>query len=547
MVRLADPLLPSMVAVTGTVPATSAVTMPDEETCARVDPPSDHVGDLPLITAPLASFATAVAWAVLPTNTDDAESDTTTVATTPVGAGAELVTDMLPVFPAADAEIVADPAPTAETSPLPDTVATAEFDVVQVKLVPAIATPCASFAVADAWTVCPTVRLLLLGVTTIDATVAGAVTVNSCMAVTPPLVARILVAPPARPLTTPVAETLRTVPFSDEYVIVRPVRTLFDASYSVTTVCTDWLTAMLDDGVEIVTFATGAAVGALTVSDAEPDVPSLETMIPAGPPPAAVTGRDELTFATVVSRLYQLRTRPVSVLFEASFSVAVACVVWPTLSEGVASETVMFATGASGVGFTDVSTPADFPSTVAVSLVHPDAIAVATPALLTVATVGFALDQVTARPLRTLPFASRACALTLPVLPAVSESEVGFTRTDATGTLVTDADAVAESWPLVAVMVVVPIEIPCSKPDALTLATVGAEEDQVIDCPLITDPFWSSTRAVSCDCWPTRTFGAFGEIEMEVAVAPDTLTEDRKSTRLNSSHSQISYAVFCLK
>src|SRR2546430_17235205 len=28
---------------------------------------------------------------------------------------------------------------------------------------------------------------------------------------------------------------------------------------------------------------------------------------------------------------------------------------------------------------------------------------------------------------------------------------------------------------------------------------------------------------------------------------PSALTEDRKSTRLNSSHSQISYAVFCLK
>src|SRR5688572_31039694 len=30
-------------------------------------------------------------------------------------------------------------------------------------------------------------------------------------------------------------------------------------------------------------------------------------------------------------------------------------------------------------------------------------------------------------------------------------------------------------------------------------------------------------------------------------VVPDGATEDRKSTRLNSSHSQISYAVFCLK
>src|SRR2546430_3713276 len=31
------------------------------------------------------------------------------------------------------------------------------------------------------------------------------------------------------------------------------------------------------------------------------------------------------------------------------------------------------------------------------------------------------------------------------------------------------------------------------------------------------------------------------------SVAPSTSTSDRKSTRLNSSHSQISYAVFCLK
>src|SRR2546430_17349236 len=30
-------------------------------------------------------------------------------------------------------------------------------------------------------------------------------------------------------------------------------------------------------------------------------------------------------------------------------------------------------------------------------------------------------------------------------------------------------------------------------------------------------------------------------------VVVDAVTKDRKSTRLNSSHSQISYAVFCLK
>src|SRR2546428_8104687 len=40
-----------------------------------------------------------------------------------------------------------------------------------------------------------------------------------------------------------------------------------------------------------------------------------------------------------------------------------------------------------------------------------------------------------------------------------------------------------------------------------------------------------------------------GRVSQEVAadVAGHLLGEDRKSTRLNSSHDQISYAVFCLK
>src|SRR2546430_7588354 len=36
-------------------------------------------------------------------------------------------------------------------------------------------------------------------------------------------------------------------------------------------------------------------------------------------------------------------------------------------------------------------------------------------------------------------------------------------------------------------------------------------------------------------------------IFLPVSLASQSLLEDRKSTRLNSSHSQISYAVFCLK
>src|SRR2546430_4128819 len=40
---------------------------------------------------------------------------------------------------------------------------------------------------------------------------------------------------------------------------------------------------------------------------------------------------------------------------------------------------------------------------------------------------------------------------------------------------------------------------------------------------------------------------AFGLDDFNVADFEQEIAEDRKSTRLNSSHSQISYAVFCLK
>src|SRR5438067_7130604 len=51
----------------------------------------------------------------------------------------------------------------------------------------------------------------------------------------------------------------------------------------------------------------------------------------------------------------------------------------------------------------------------------------------------------------------------------------------------------------------------------------------------------------------SQTFTTLGTKQLEVSVtnvAPadyDTTNKDRKSTRLNSSHVSISYAVFCLK
>src|SRR2546427_9240347 len=62
-------------------------------------------------------------------------------------------------------------------------------------------------------------------------------------------------------------------------------------------------------------------------------------------------------------------------------------------------------------------------------------------------------------------------------------------------------------------------------------------------------PIWGHLVEVECDAYPGHpsssyykkpgNFSRYGEAE-----SPDG---DRKSTRLNSSHSQISYAVFCLK
>src|SRR2546430_4143586 len=60
----------------------------------------------------------------------------------------------------------------------------------------------------------------------------------------------------------------------------------------------------------------------------------------------------------------------------------------------------------------------------------------------------------------------------------------------------------------------------CKRPDAL----FGADADAALPTRM--------TRAAGCRVWD---------------AAGREYVEDRKSTRLNSSHSQISYAVFCLK
>src|SRR5206468_12010299 len=83
--------------------------------------------------------------------------------------------------------------------------------------------------------------------------------------------------------------------------------------------------------------------------------------------------------------------------------------------------------------------------------------------------------------------------------------------------------------------------------DALPISTAFGS-----DSSISTSPFWSaigrstgvSTRAK--DRWFHRT--AFRPSSREPSrSAARSRARDRKSTRLNSSHDQISYAVFCLK
>src|SRR3712207_7659689 len=68
----------------------------------------------------------------------------------------------------------------------------------------------------------------------------------------------------------------------------------------------------------------------------------------------------------------------------------------------------------------------------------------------------------------------------------------------------------------------------------LRLATMHAERDEVLRI--------RSSGAVDHDVIE-QVLAAFDIEESMLTVA----TEDRKSTRLNSSHANISYAVFCLK
>src|SRR2546430_16647096 len=60
-------------------------------------------------------------------------------------------------------------------------------------------------------------------------------------------------------------------------------------------------------------------------------------------------------------------------------------------------------------------------------------------------------------------------------------------------------------------------------------------------------PIFSPSALSAFSSWARSFIAARSSSVNPLTALPDFRVSDRKSTRLNSSHSQISYAVFCLK
>src|SRR5688572_31629323 len=73
---------------------------------------------------------------------------------------------------------------------------------------------------------------------------------------------------------------------------------------------------------------------------------------------------------------------------------------------------------------------------------------------------------------------------------------------------------------------------------AVALAYAAAHADRLLSLAL-DEPAYDFTDAMRADMEVVEP--------LKSLPAPERIRADRKSTRLNSSHSQISYAVFCLK
>lgn len=229
--------------------------------------------------------------------------------------------DAVPVFPSLAAVIVADPAATAVTTPLADTVAMLASLEAQVTARPDRTVPDASLVVAVSATASPTVGVALAGVTDTVATGSGGgvCTVTVAMPLRPSLAAVIWATPAATAVTTPVAETVATPGALDDQLMLRPVRTVPEASRVVAEreAVPPTMSVVLSG--DTVTLATGAGGGGFTVICAVPLFPSLVAVIVAEPGATAVTVPLAASTVAIWGALEShVAGRPVNALFEAS-------------------------------------------------------------------------------------------------------------------------------------------------------------------------------------------------------------------------------------
>src|SRR6266516_4843244 len=310
-------LFPSLVAVILAEPTPAAVTRPLAFTVATLAASVDQMIARPESGLPLASSGVAVSCCVAPTRIVALVGLKLTDAT-----GTMTVIAALPLLPSLAAVMLAVPAASAVTSPLPFTVATPGASLDQVIVRPESGLPLASSGVAVSCWVPPTTIVAAVGLTVSDAT--GIVTVTAAVALLPSLVAVTFAVPAATAVTSPLASTVATPAASVYHVMTRPVRTLPSASWSVAVICCVAPTPTVAAVGLTLTGATGAG---FTVIAALPPFPSLVAVIFAAPGATAVTRPAFETVATAGLSLDHVTIRPLNRLPFASYRLAVSCCV----------------------------------------------------------------------------------------------------------------------------------------------------------------------------------------------------------------------------
>jgi hypothetical protein len=261
------------------------------------------------------------------------------------------------------------------------------------------------------------------------------------------------------------------------------------------------------------------------MTDAVLVLPSLVAVIFAVPAATPVTRPEALTVATDGAPETQVNVRPVSVVFPASFAVAVICCVLPIGTLALVGLSVTVAT--EGIVITAAALV--MVSLLAVMFAVPTAIAVTSPELFTEATEGASEDHVTTRPASMLLLASFSVDVIVTCPPICNVAPVGLTVTVATGIGSTVMLAVPLLPSLVAVIVAVPVSTAVTSPVTSTLATSALLVDHCTVRPVNRLPLPSLVVAARDCVWPL-TIDADDGATITVATGTGVTTTDAVPT-----------------